>query len=74
MKIFVAIMLILAVAFAGLMFASCKKEEKKVEEKKTPIEEKKVEEKKAPVEEKTTPETEKKTEGEKKTEEKTGGK
>ena len=62
MKIFVAIMLILAVACAGLMFASCKKEEKKVEEKK------------APVEEKTTPETEKKTEGEKKTEEKTGGK
>jgi len=53
MKKFVAIMLILAVAISGLLFVSCKKEEKKVEEKKAPVEEKKVEEKKAPVEKKT---------------------
>jgi outer membrane biosynthesis protein TonB len=75
MKIFIAIMVILAVAFSGLMLVSCKKEEKKVEEKKAPVEEKKVEEQKAPVQEQPAPETQKKTEGEKKTEEKpTGGK
>jgi hypothetical protein len=54
MKKFVAIMLILAIAVFGLLFVSCKKEEKKVEPKKVeekksveqPQQEKKVEEKK----------------------------
>ncbi len=41
MKKFVAIMLILAIAVSGLLFVSCKKEQKRVEKEKAPVEEKK---------------------------------